>query len=193
MALKFEISIIKFLQKYTYTDEYNIIDGTAKVVTGRTYRKIYILIYLLLLLITNDFHKLIYIPKIYLAGFISRNINLFIKKIFKRRRPFVIDPTILINDKIEKKRDTFSMPSNSIQTSLIFYKVLFDTTSIIDNYTCNILLFIIVLINASAKIMRGLHFPSDILLSVLIFIFVDYLYNIITTNIVYFFEVYNYK
>ena len=128
-----------------------------------------------------------------MAGFLSRTINLFIKKLFKRRRPFVIDPTILINSKVKKKKDTYSLPSNSIQTSLIFYKVLFDTTSIIDNYTCNILLFLIVLINASAKIMRGLHFPSDILLSVLIFMFVDYLYSIITTNIIYFFDVSNYK
>jgi len=193
MSLKFEISIIKFLQKYMYTDEYNIIDRTAKVITGRTYRNIYIFIYLLLLVITNDFYKIIYIPKIYMAGFLSRTINLFIKKLFKRRRPFVIDPTILINSKVKKKKDTYSLPSNSIQTSLIFYKVLFDTTSIIDNYTCNILLFLIVLINASAKIMRGLHFPSDILLSVLIFMFVDYLYSIITTNIIYFFDVSNYK
>ena len=193
MSLKFEISIIKFFQKYMYTDEYNIIDRTAKVITGRTYRNIYIFIYLLLLVITNDFYKIVYIPKIYMTGFISRTINLFIKKLFKRRRPFVIDPTILINSKVEKKKDTYSLPSNSIQTSLIFYKVLFDTSSIIDNYTCNILLFIIVLINASAKIMRGLHFPSDILLSVLIFMFVDYLYSIITTNIIYFFDVSNYK
>lgn len=193
MSLKFEISIIKFFQKYMYTNEYNIIDRTAKVISGRIYRKIYILIYLFLLVITNDFYKIVYIPKIYMAGFLSRTINLFIKKLFKRRRPFVIDPTILINSKVEKKKDTFSLPSNSIQTSLIFYKVLFDTSCIMDNFTCNILLFIIVLITAIAKIMRGLHFPSDILLSVLIFMFVDYLYSIITTNIINFFEMSNYK
>ena len=187
MILKVEVSIIKFLQDYMYTTDYNIVDKTAKVISGRSYRKKYLIVYLLFLLITNDFYKIIYIPKIYLFGFLSRNINLFIKKIFQRKRPFVIDSSILINaETAKKKKDTFSFPSNSIQTSLIFYKVLFDTFSLIDNFTCNILLCLIVLITAGAKILRGLHFPSDIIFSIFIFMFVDYLYGFIDTSIIYF-------
>ena len=144
-------------------------------------------VHLLFLIITNDFYKIMYIPKIYLFGFLSRNVNLFIKKIFKRKRPYVIDSSILINNETaKKKKDTFSFPSNSIQTSLIFYKVLFDTFTIIDNVTCNVLLFLIVIITASAKILRGLHFPSDILFSIVIFMLVDYLYDFIKNSIIYF-------
>lgn len=187
MILKVEVSIIKFIQSCLYTNDYNIIDKTAKVITSRTYRKKYLVLYLLFLIITKDFYKIMYIPKIYLFGFLSRNINLFIKKIFQRRRPFVIDSSILINENTaKKKKDTFSFPSNSIQTSLIFYKVLFETFNIVDNFTCNILLFFIVLITAIAKILRGLHFPSDILFSIFIFMFVNYLYGFIANSIIYF-------
>ena len=187
MILEVEVSIIKFFQSCFYTNDYNIIDKTAKVITSRTYRKKYLMLYLLFLIITNDFYKIMYIPKIYLFGFLSRNVNLFIKKIFKRRRPYVFDSSILINNETaKKKKDTFSFPSNSIQTSLIFYKVLFDTFTIIDNFTCNVLLLLILIITASAKILRGLHFPSDILFSIVIFMLVDYLYDFIKNSIIYF-------
>lgn len=187
MILKLEISIIKFLQKYLYTDYYNIICMAAKIITSRTYRNKYLIVYLLFLLITNDLYKIINIPKIYLLGFLSRNINLFIKKIFKRRRPFVIDSTILVNEDILKKKiNTFSFPSNSIQTSLLFYKILFNTFSIIDTFTCNILLLLILSITSIAKILKGLHFPTDIIFSVFIFMIIDYLISNLISNIIFF-------
>lgn len=190
MILKLEISIIKFLQKYLYTDYYNIICMAAKIITSRTYRNKYLIVYLLFLLITNDLYKIINIPKIYLLGFLSRNINLFIKKIFKRRRPFVIDSTILVNEDILKKKiNTFSFPSNSIQTSLLFYKILFNTFSIIDTFTCNILLLLILSITSIAKILKGLHFPTDIIFSVFIFMIIDYLISNLISNIIFFYTI----
>ena len=111
MILKAEISIIKFIQSCLYTNDYNIIDKTAKVITSRTYRKKYLVLYLLFLIITNDFYKIMYIPKIYLFGFLSRNVNLFIKKIFQRRRPFVIDSSILINEDTAKKKKKYFLVS----------------------------------------------------------------------------------
>ena len=179
MILKSEISIIKFLQKYFYTEEYNILDKTAKVITSRTYRKKYLVLYLLFLIFIQDFYRILYIPKIYLFGFMSRTINLTIKRIFKRQRPYRVDSSILINEKTAKKKwDTYSLPSNSIQTSLIFYKVLLDSMPNINLTLSSILLIIILLITSSAKIIRGLHFPTDIILSVLIFFIVDYIYVI---------------
>ena len=132
MILEMEVSIIKKLQRYLYTEEYNIIDNTAKVITSRYYRKRYLVLYSLVLLMTNNYYKLLWIPKIYLFGFISRYINLIIKNIFRRNRPYVTHPEILINEKTAKKKlNTYSLPSNSIQTSLIFYMVLLDSMSFI--------------------------------------------------------------
>ena len=169
MILNFEISIIKFLQKYFYTEDYNILDKTAKVITSRGYRKKYLVLYLLFLLIIQDFYRIIYIPKIYLFGFLSRTVNLFVKNIFKRKRPYRTNSNILINEKTAKKKwDTYSLPSNSIQTSLIFYKVLFDSMPGLNEITSVILLSIILLITSSAKIIRGLHFPTFHLLHIVL-------------------------
>ena len=138
---------------------------------------------------TNNYYKLLWIPKIYLFGFISRYINLIIKNIFRRNRPYVTHPEILINEKTAKKKlNTYSLPSNSIQTSLIFYMVLLDSMSFISHPLKIIILTAITLITSSAKIIRGLHYPTDILLSILIFIFVDVIYCLINSYIMFYLQ-----
>ena len=109
------------------------------------------------------------VPKIYLFSLLSRSINIKIKLFFKRKRPYVDHQTIKVLEKTkEKKKNTYSFPSNSIQTSLIFYGFMLRT---MDLGTCynSIILTLIVLVTSFAKINRGMHYPSDILFSISIY------------------------
>lgn len=180
-----EAIFILNLQKIFYTKEYNLIDKIAKFISSRKYRKIYLLICLIYLLIKKDIYKVIILPKIFISGVLSRNINIFIKKIFKRPRPFMTYQEILVDPKVyEKKKNTYSFPSNSIQTSLIFYNILLRLLFDILPIQRNMFLFLILIITSLAKIIRGLHYLTDIFFSILIFLLIEYLlifiYNIFT-------------
>tara|TARA_B100000524_G_scaffold348131_1_gene251731 strand:+ start:229 stop:822 length:594 start_codon:yes stop_codon:yes gene_type:complete len=189
-----EVKIILYLQKVFYTKEYNLIDKIAKLISSRKYRKIYLLIFLIYLLIKKDIYTIMILPKIFISGIFSRNINIFIKKIFKRPRPFVSYKEILVNPKVyEKKKNTYSFPSNSIQTSLIFYntllRLLFDLLPI----QRRLFLFLFLIITSLAKIIRGLHYLTDIFFSILIFLFIEfllifmyYIINIFSCNILFY-------
>lgn len=175
-----EVYSIVFLQKIFYSDNYNLFDYSAKLISSRKYRKLYLITFLTFLLIKKDTNKILFLPKIFLLGSLSRKLNLFIKYYIKKPRPYVKYNIIRTNPKTyDKKKNTYSLPSNSIQTSLIFYNILFKSILEINGIHLVILLLIVTFITSLAKIIRGLHYFSDILLSIIIFKIVDILYNFI--------------
>ena len=168
-----EVCIIKKIQNLIYTEEYNIIEKTAKVISSRKFRKVYLIFYFLYLLYIENYSKLIIVPHIYILGYLSRQLYIYIKLIFKRSRPYLKNTDILINEETaEKKKLTYSLPSNSIQTSLIFYNTLLNSIELPSSNIHTCLLTLVFLITSIAKINRGLHYPSDILVSFLIFYFI---------------------
>ena len=178
MPHNLEIRFIKFIQSIFFTDNYNILDNTAKFISSRKYKKYFLILYLIYLLFNfNTYTEFLDIPKFYLFSHLSRFVNIKIKLFFMRKRPYVSYPDILVLEKTkEKKKNTLSLPSNSIQTSLIFYSFLINRINI-NIVTKILILFIIVILTSLAKINRGLHYPSDILLSIIIYLFLFRLYQ----------------
>lgn len=175
-----EVYLIVFLQKNFYSDKYNLFDHIAKLISSRKFRNLYLITFLIFLITKKDVNKILFLPKIFLLGILSRNFNIFIKTFIKRSRPYVKYSIIKTNPKTyDKKKNTYSLPSNSIQTSLIFYNILLKTILEIEGINLAIMLLIITLITSLAKIIRGLHYFSDILLSIIIFKVLDILYNFI--------------
>ena len=116
MALNLELNLIKSIQSVFFTENYNIIDMTAKFISSRKYKIYFITIYFIFLVLTRKtINEYIVIPKLYIFGYLSRILNIQIKLLFKRKRPYVVDNNVLVLEKSrEKKKDTFSLPSNSI-------------------------------------------------------------------------------
>ena len=170
-----EVRFINLIQCMFFTEEFNhpfigITDYVAKFITSRKYKKYILTAYIIYMIIYNINYNYIYlmlsVPKFYLFSLLSRSINIKIKLFSKRKRPYVDHQTIKVLEKTkEKKKNTYSFPSNSIQTSLIFYGFMLRT---MDLGTCynSIILTLIVLITSFAKINRGMHYPSDILFSI---------------------------
>jgi len=181
MLNKLEIPIINFIQSKFYTSHFNYFDYAAKLISSRKYRIFYLILYFLILIWYNSFNNLIIIPSLYTLSIVSRMINIGIKLIFKRRRPYVFSNTILVDSKTrEKKKKTFSLPSNSIQTSLTFYNVLMLSIDNFDNRIRILFLTLIFFTIGTAKINRGLHYPSDLIVSLVTFKVLSLLYEIIS-------------
>lgn len=181
MLNKFEVPIINFIQSIFYTSKFSHVDYLAKLISSRKYRIIYLILYFIILLWYNNFNNITIIPSLYILSLASRMINIGIKLIFKRRRPFVFSNTILVDDKTRnKKNNTFSLPSNSIQTSLTFYNILMLSIDNFDNKLRIFILTCIFFIIGTAKINRGLHYPSDLIISLLTFRLLTILYSIIS-------------
>ena len=198
--MSIENRIIKLIQNKFFTEEHSNLDYYGKIISSRKYRKIYLCLlisyFTLLFLnstidIVNFLFKIIGILNIYFLGYLSRKINIIIKLYFKRNRPFVDSKNIITDEKTKsKKKDTFSFPSNSIQTSLIFYNVLFTNVICVEEYKRNLLLFLIIIIISLSKINRGLHYPTDIFFSIIIFVFTKYLYLFLVNYLVRLFFIY---
>lgn len=183
--LYYEFYVINKIQKYFFTNSINFIDNLGKLISSRKYRKLY-LIAILIFNVVNYLiqgisifvllSKFVSILNLYLLGFLSRKLNIFIKFIFKRKRPFTESSVLTDKKTYEKKINTFSFPSNSIQTSLIFYDLLIKNLIGLNEFWTSILLFLIVVFISLAKINRGLHYPSDILFSIIIYFCIKKLY-----------------
>lgn len=181
----YEFYVINKIQRYFFTNSINFIDNLGKLISSRKYRKLY-LIAILIFNVVNYLiqgisifvllSKFVSILNLYLLGFLSRKLNIFIKFIFKRKRPFTESSVLTDKKTYEKKINTFSFPSNSIQTSLIFYDLLIKNLIGLNEFWTNILLFLIVVFISLAKINRGLHYPSDILFSIIIYFCIKKLY-----------------
>ena len=177
---KLEVNFVKFIQSKLYDSKYNFIDDLAKFISGRKYRLVYLILYLFFSMFYFDYLKLSTILKIYLYGYLSRELNIYIKLLFKRKRPFVDHEDIKTSDKTKiKKSDTYSLPSNSIQTSIIFYHTLLKSISF-DIYSIIIILSVFVLIISLSKINKGLHYPSDIIVSIVLVYFLIQLEILVT-------------
>lgn len=182
--MSIEKRIISTIQQKFFTENHTYLDYFGKIISSRKYRYFYLygLVAYFTILYVKDridllylVYKLVSILNIYIMGYLSRKVNIIIKLYFKRKRPFVKFNNILVNDKTRlKKENTFSFPSNSIQTSLIFYNVFIDVINF-KKYK-NIILLLIIIIISLSKINRGLHYPSDIMFSVLIFTFINWIY-----------------
>ena len=198
-----EVGFINKIQNLFFTDGYDhafirVLDHTAKFITSRKYRVHVLIVYMLFMIFCDKrvsyLDILFQVPKFYIFAFLSRLINIRIKLFFKRNRPYVTHESIKVLEKSrEKNKNTYSFPSNSVQTSLIFYGFMLRTMcfSTIVNI---IILTIIVLIISFIKINRGMHYPSDILFSIIFYyilltiynyflLFIkDHVYNIITNQ-----------
>jgi len=185
MGLNLELNLIKLIQSVFFTENYNIIDMTAKFISSRKYKIYFITIYFIFLVLTRKtINEYIVIPKLYIFGYLSRILNIQIKLLFKRKRPYVVDNNVLVLEKSrEKKKDTFSLPSNSIQTSLIFYGFLLRQLNL-NRYLSSLILGVIVFITSFAKINRGMHYPTDIILSILIYHVTIIIYSKLLTVVV---------
>lgn len=185
MALNLELNLIKSIQSVFFTENYNIIDMTAKFISSRKYKIYFITIYFIFLVLTRKtINEYIVIPKLYIFGYLSRILNIQIKLLFKRKRPYVVDNNVLVLEKSrEKKKDTFSLPSNSIQTSLIFYGFLLRQLNL-NRYLSSLILGVIVFITSFSKINRGMHYPTDIILSILIYYVTIIIYSKLLTVVV---------
>lgn len=181
----YEFYIINKIQRYFFTNSNNFIDNLGKLISSRKYRKLYLIAILIFNVVNyliqgiNIFvllSKFVSILNLYLLGSLSRKLNIFIKFIFKRKRPFTESSVLTDRKTYEKKISTFSFPSNSIQTSLIFYDLLIKNLIGLNEFWTNIILFLIVVFISLAKINRGLHYPSDILFSIIIYFCIKKLY-----------------
>lgn len=186
MLNSMEVGFINKIQNLFFTDGYDhafirVLDHTAKFITSRKYRVYVLIVYMLFMIFCDE--KLSYldilfqVPKFYIFAFLSRLINIQIKLYFKRNRPYVKHKSIKVLEKArEKKKNTYSFPSNSIQTSLIFYGFMLKTMCF-SKIVNIIILTTIVLIISFTKINRGMHYPSDILFSIILYYLLLTIYN----------------
>jgi len=93
------------------------------------------------------------------AVYLSKQINEFIKNKIKHKRPYKSYNWIKSDS---NKENSYSLPSMSVQYTTIIYPVIFDELEI--PYLANILYFLV----ASSRILRGLHYPHDIMISTFI-------------------------
>ena len=183
-----ELFIIRNIQYFFFNDKSDFIDTVGKVISGRKYRLYYLItifvIYGWQFLICSInyimfFKKFVSLVNLYFLGCLSRKLNILIKVFFKRSRPF-FNSCVLSDEKTyNKKKNTFSFPSNSIQTSLIFYNVFLEDLLGISNFNTNLLLSLIVSLISLSKITKGLHYPSDILFSIIVYYLVKKIYYIL--------------
>ena len=189
--MNLDYKVIKLIQNNLYQNK-SYLNHSSKFISGRKYRKAYLclsMIYFIVLFSKNNlelselFMKFFGILNIYILGYLSRRINIIIKLYFKRRRPFLKYDNILTDEKTRtKKENTYSFPSNSIQTSLIFYNILYTHILNFEDYK-NMFLFLIIIIISLSKMNQGLHYPSDIIFSIVIFLFINFIYHIIFISI----------
>ena len=160
---------------------YGKIDKISKYLSSRKYQTLYffILIIYCLYINFNIYNLLNPLIKILFI----RLFSYYIKNILKWNRPFVNNPALLINIKDNKKRKSYSFPSNSIINTfsfyyIIIYDIILNIINIsIPNYLINIIIGIFVLIVGYTKIKRGLHYIHDILLSCILSTLINYLIN----------------
>jgi len=98
--------------------------------------------------------------KLEIALQISVKLNDIIKKIIKHKRPFQKYDWIKSDSK--KKENSYSLPSMSVQNTMLIYPVMFNSLKI--PYIANTLYWIVVI----SRILRGLHYPHDIVLSTIL-------------------------
>tara|TARA_B100000678_G_C18202128_1_gene499908 strand:- start:454 stop:1005 length:552 start_codon:yes stop_codon:yes gene_type:complete len=91
--------------------------------------------------------------------FLSKQINEFIKNFIKHKRPYQTYNWIKSDT---KKENSYSLPSMSIQYTTIIYPIICDELKI--PYLSNILYLLV----SSSRILRGLHYPHDVIISTFI-------------------------
>lgn len=93
------------------------------------------------------------------AVFLSKQINEFIKNSIKHKRPYQTYNWIKSDT---KKENSYSLPSMSIQYTTIIYPIICNELKI--PYLSNILYLLV----SSSRILRGLHYPHDVIISTFI-------------------------
>lgn len=154
MITELEANLInQFQQLFSYQQMFPLIK-TSKILT----KKYSYYFYFSLILFQDIYRGLIAIIFFNLV----RQFNIFLKSKIIQRRPYNCYP-----DKIQfykKRKETLSFPSQSIQSCLIIYSILYCYYPYFSlKYYFNFLLTIL----AVTRIYRGLHYPHDILISYL--------------------------
>ena len=90
------------------------------------------------------------------AVFLSKQINEFIKNLIKHKRPYQTYNWIKSDS---KKKNSYSLPSMSIQYTTIIYPTICNELKI--PYLSNVLYLLVSL----SRILRGLHYPHDVIIS----------------------------
>jgi len=111
----------------------------------------------------------------------AKFINQIVKNSFKIKRPYVINNELLNVVITKDKSKSFSFPSNSVQNSFIFYNVLFKTFFYNYEYLRIIIVSIMIIYISFIKMLRALHYPHDILASIILGRIILY-YYFITQN-----------
>ena len=93
------------------------------------------------------------------AVYLSKQINKFIKNIIKHKRPYKTYNWIKSDS---QKENSYSLPSMSVQYTTIIYPIICDELKI--PYLANILYLLV----STSRILRGLHYPHDIIISTFI-------------------------
>lgn len=91
---------------------------------------------------------------------ISVKLNDVIKEVIQHQRPFQKYKWIKSDSK--KKDNSYSLPSMSVQNTTLIYPIMFNSMKI--PYIANTLYWIVVV----SRIIRGLHYPHDIILSTIL-------------------------
>tara|TARA_B100000586_G_C19839669_1_gene314022 strand:- start:13 stop:564 length:552 start_codon:yes stop_codon:yes gene_type:complete len=91
---------------------------------------------------------------------ISVKLNDIIKEIIKHRRPFQKYDWIKSDSK--KKTNSYSLPSMSVQNTMLIYPIMFNSLNI--PYVASSLYWMVVI----SRTLRGLHYPHDIVLSTIL-------------------------
>lgn len=146
------VKLINYLQKIPYK-KFKYIIKLSKKLTKRKYYFIYFLIIL--------YYDTYLFIKCIITFYISRFINLSIKNTIKQKRPYNEFPNEI--NWYKKQKNSYSFPSQSIQTICIIYFAFIENCNSI--FIHIYFLFIIFLLSIT-RMYRGLHYLHDILLSI---------------------------
>ena len=145
---------IVWLQTYLPTEAITPIISISKNLT-RT-KNYYI--YFLILFYCNPYK----FPKMFIIFYISRSLNTIIKNLVKQNRPYNDYPTFITYYK--KKKDSYSFPSQSVQTMYIIYK---SYNQLCSNYLIDLYFGFVLFILILTRLYRGLHYIHDIIFSII--------------------------
>jgi hypothetical protein len=164
-----EAKLIKKCQQViSYSDMYPII----KISKLLTKRKNYYIYFGLILL------KDIYVGILTIIYFnIIRQFNIYIKNLVKQDRPYNMFPDEICY--YTKKKNTLSFPSQSIQSWVIVYNIIYYYYPY---YYVKLYSILCLSILGFTRIYRGLHYPHDIIISYLFASYISKYYLWFITN-----------
>lgn len=122
-------------------------------------KPLFVLVYTLTIIYLY-YTKNIILPTFIIYPFLLLILNIFLRKLIKRTRPFENPALNLQNMGISK---SYSLPSNHASSSIIISLFMFY----VNGYLAVLMLFL-ALLTSFSRIARGYHYPTDVLCSMIL-------------------------